>query len=153
MYKVFISILLLISSSTALADGIDPDKVIENTIALLVAEKPNDAFDYAMKSNKYASEVKADLDSAKNQLVSFIKQAGNPIGCEKLITRNLIQRIRKDVYLCLSPRQAFEINFEFYRQKESWVVSSFGFSSKADDYMDESIQIEIGKKSTVEQKN
>ena len=106
-----------------------------------------------LKSNKYFADMKSDTDTAKIEFVSFVKQVGTPTSCEKLVTRNLIQRYRKDVYLCLSPKQPFEIKFEFYKQQDAWRVQSFGFSSSADDYIDESIEIEIGKKSAVEQKN
>jgi hypothetical protein len=153
MLKTILAIFVITCSTSAWSEGIDPDKVIEKTIELLVAEKPNDAFDYAIKSNKYFSDMKSEIDNSKNDFVSFIKKIGNPTKCEKLISRNLIQRIRKDVYLCLSPKQSFEINFQFYRQEDSWRTQSFGFSAKSDDYMDESIQIEIGKKSVIEQKN
>ncbi len=153
MLKIVPLICLSIISSFSWADGIDPEKVIENTISLIVKDKPNEAFEFAIKSNKYFADMKSDTDTAKIEFVSFVKQVGVPTSCEKLVTRNLIQRYRKDVYLCLSPKQPFEIKFEFYKQQDAWRVQSFGFSSSADDYIDESIEIEIGKKSVVEQKN
>ncbi len=153
MFKVIVLLFLSIVSSLSWAEEIDPEKVIENTISLIVKDKPNEAFDFALKSNKYFADMKSDIDSARNEFVSFVKKVGVATACEKLVTRNLIQRYRTDVYLCLSPKQPFEIKFEFYRQEDSWRIQSFSFSSEADDYIEESIKIEIGKKSVVEQKN
>ena len=50
MLKIVPLICLSIISSLSWADGIDPEKVIENTISLIVKDKPNEAFEFAIKS-------------------------------------------------------------------------------------------------------
>ncbi|MGV8835441.1 hypothetical protein [Cellvibrio sp.] len=143
MFKVFLSVLALSVSASAVAEGIEPDAVIKKTISLLVAKKTNEAFDYAISSNKFFADKRADVDRTKLQFASFIQQVGSPTNCEKLASKTLIQRIRKDVYICLSEMQPFEIHFRFYKQERFWVVQSFSYSSDTEELLDSSIETQI----------
>jgi hypothetical protein len=130
-------------STSAIAEGIEPEAVIKKTISLLVAKKTNEAFDYAISSNKFFADKKADVEHTKLQFTSFIQQVGSPTSCEKLASKTLIQRIRKDIYICLSEMQPFEIHFRFYKQEEFWVVQSFSYSSDTEELLDSSIEMQI----------
>ena len=90
------------------------------------------------------------MDTAKYRFVGYVKQVGNPKICELLIKRNLINRYRIEQYLCLSDMQPFVIQFDFYRPDKIWVIQGFNFENKIDNYIEESITIEIGKKSIVD---
>lgn len=153
MFKIAPLVILSAISPLSFAEGIDPEKVIENTISLIINNKPSEAFDFAVKSNKYFSDMKSNIDTAKIEFIAFVTKVGTPTACEKLVARNLIQRYRTDVYLCLSPKQPFEIKFDFYRPEGSWRIQSFSYSSESDEYIDASIEIEIGKKSVREKSN
>lgn len=117
MLKIVLSVIAILFSSSVLAQGVEPEAVIKKTISLLVENKANEAFDYAISSNKYFANKKSDVESTKLQFTSFIQQVGSPVNCEKLASKTLIQRIRKDIYICLSDMQPFEIHFRFYKQK------------------------------------
>ncbi len=143
MFKVILSVIAISLSTSAIAEGIEPEAVIEKTISLLVAKKTNEAFDYAISSNKFFADKKTDVDRTKLQFTSFIQQVGSPTNCEKLASKTLIQRIRKDVYICLSEMQPFEIHFRFYKQNSFWVVQSFSYSSDTEELLDSSIEMQI----------
>ncbi|WP_049629486.1 hypothetical protein [Cellvibrio sp. pealriver] len=143
MFKMVLSVIVISLSTSVIAEGIEPETVIENTISLLIAKKTNEAFDYAISSNKFFADKKADVDRTKLQFISFIQQVGSPTNCEKLASKTLIQRIRKDIYICLSEMQPFEIHFRFYKQEKFWVVQSFSYSSDTDELLDSSIEMQI----------
>ncbi len=146
MFKTVLSVAAISLSASAIAEGIEPEVVIENTISLLVAKKTNEAFDFAISSNKFFADKKAEVDRTKLQFASFIQQVGSPTSCEKLASKTLIQRIRKDVYICLSDMQPFEIHFRFYKQEKFWVVQSFSYSSDTEELLDSSIEMQINNR-------
>lgn len=150
--KKLLMLALISFSALAKSADFDPDKVVEHTIKLIVSNKANEAFDFAIKSNPSFKEMVDSTTSAKDDFVSLIRRVGVPSACEKLSSRNLNNRYRTDVYLCLSEKQPIELHFEFYRPKNEWRIQSFSYSSEVDKYIEESIAREIGDKSIVKDK-
>jgi len=150
--KYILSLVLFFPSFFVNAEGIEPEKVIDKTIQLIVADKVGEAFDFAIRSNASFKDLKADTESAKDDFISLIKKVGVPSACEKLVTRNLNNRYRTDVYLCLSEKQPIELHFEFYRPNSEWRIQSFSYSSDVDKHIEKSIEREIGDKSILKDK-
>lgn len=151
MKKLITSAVIIGFSQCTLAGAPLPEDIVSKTISLLKNDKPVEAFEAALESNEYIKQKKSDLDAAKYQFAGFVKQIGAPTECEELVSRNLINRYRIDQYLCLSEMQPFVIQFDFYRPDSDWRVQAFSFHSDADDYIEESIKFEIGKKSLPEE--
>jgi hypothetical protein len=139
--------LCFLFSCSVSANELQPDILVKETIRLLTMGQTTEAFEYAIKDNKIFDDYKKSVNETKLEFENYIKTVGVPIACEKLASKTLIKRYRKDSYLCLSERQPFEIHFRFYRQKDSWKLQSFSYSSDVDELIDNLVldQITTGK--------
>lgn len=137
-------IVLLMMSFPVLSETFSPDKRIQEVIALLKANKSSEAFEKAFEGNHFITQKKTELDQIKYQFVGFVTQVGAPHDCEKLASRNLLDRFRIDQYLCLSDMNPFIIQFDFYRPNDAWKAQAFSFNTSIDVTIEDSIKAELG---------
>ena len=137
---LLISMLLLTNVS---AEPLSPEQTINEVISLLKSGKPLEAFEMAFSGNEHMKEKKADMDQLKFGFSGFVSQVGIPYDCELLISKSLKNRYKIVKYLCLSEKQPFEINFDFYRPKNEWRLQAFGYSSEIDEIIEESSRVDL----------
>ncbi len=141
-----IVLLILLFNFTVLhAEEINPNTVIKDTISLLVSGKTKEAFEYVIGTNPYFVENKLEVETTKVKFVDYVSSVGTPSSCEPFASKTIIKRYRKDMYICLSERQPFEIHFTFYKQKDHWMIENFSYSSDIDDLMDHLMEKELSK--------
>lgn len=138
----YIFLIFLLVSHAVYSDEVKPDVLIKETIRLLTAGNASAAFDYAIKANKFFDDVKG-IGETKKEFENFVTGIGVPASCQKLASKTLAKRYRKDLYLCLSEKQPFEILFTFYRQKDSWRLQAFSYSNNIDEYVEKLVVDEI----------
>ena len=144
MEKTILIIMLFLIANISAGER-TPEKIISEVISLLKSGEPAQAFEKAFSENKHMKEKKSDLDQLKYQFAGFVSQVGAPFDCELLISKSLKDRYRVDTYLCLSEKQPFEIEFDFYKPQSEWRLQAFGFSSEIDEIIEESSRIELRK--------
>jgi hypothetical protein len=140
--KIFIGLLIIISSGVMLNAQDSPEKIIEAFFSDYEKKGAGEAVDNLYATNPWTSRIQDAINNVKTQLERFnVDLVGDYYGYEKLTTKKLGDSYVLYSYFIKFDRQFLRLTFQFYKPKDEWRLASFQFDDTFDDEIEEAAKL------------
>jgi hypothetical protein len=122
-----LSILLIATLFSFSSLAADYQSEIDNFFKLYQSGKVDEAVDSIYRTNKYVSSMPDQIQVVKNQLNSLGGLVGEINNIGKIDTYSVGDNFVHVTYLATYDRQPIRYEFQFFKVKSGWRISSFSF--------------------------